>query len=154
MSIELKVPEVGESITEVLIGEWLKSEGEHVDRDEEVVVIETDKATLEVAAPEAGTLTRVLKQTGDKASVGDVIGYLEAGEVAAAKAEKKPAAVGKGPAAGKNTPELKPNRETAEERSAGTVRGGTGAEQPSNASPASTARAAAQETEAVRESRA
>src|ERR1051325_1536334 len=83
MPLELKVPEVGESISEVLIGDWLKSEGEHVERDEEVVVIETDKATLEVAAPASGTLSKVLKRTGDKASVGDVIGYLEAGGAAA-----------------------------------------------------------------------
>ncbi|HUK40872.1 MAG TPA: 2-oxoglutarate dehydrogenase complex dihydrolipoyllysine-residue succinyltransferase [Candidatus Acidoferrales bacterium] len=79
MSIEIKVPEVGESISEVLIGNWLKSEGDHVERDEEVVVIETDKATLEVPAPDAGTITKVLKQNGDKAAVGDVIAYLEEG---------------------------------------------------------------------------
>src|ERR1043166_3759271 len=89
MPVELKVPEVGESINEVLIGDWLKSEGEHVERDEEVVVIETDKATLEVAAPESGTLTRVLKRTGDKASVGDVIGYLEPGAGTQAQPERR-----------------------------------------------------------------
>ena len=80
MSIELKVPEVGESIKEVLIGDWLKSEGDHVQRDEDIVVIETDKATVEVAAPESGTISKVLKRTGDKATVGDVIAYLEPGE--------------------------------------------------------------------------
>ncbi len=80
MSIELKVPEVGESIKEVLIGDWLKSEGDHVERDEEVVVIETDKATVEVSAPDSGTITKVLKQSGDKAAVGDVIAYLEPAE--------------------------------------------------------------------------
>lgn len=80
MSIELKVPEVGESIKEVLIGDWLKSEGDHVERDEDIVVIETDKATVEVAAPESGTISKVLKRTGDKATVGDVIAYLEVGE--------------------------------------------------------------------------
>src|ERR1043166_532906 len=80
MTVDLKVPAVGESIKEVLIGDWLKSEGEHVDRDEDVVVIETDKATVELAAPQSGTLSKVIKRTGDKAAVGDVIGYLEAGE--------------------------------------------------------------------------
>jgi len=80
MSIELKVPEVGESIKEVLIGDWLKSEGDYVARDEEVVVIETDKATVEVPAPDSGTLTKILKQSGHKAAVGDVIAYLETGE--------------------------------------------------------------------------
>ena len=89
MPVELKVPEVGESIKEVLIGDWLKSEGEHVDRDEDVVVIETDKATVELAAPQSGTLTKVLKRTGDKAAVGDVIGYLEAGESNIKQPEKK-----------------------------------------------------------------
>ena len=46
MAVELKVPEVGESITEVFIGEWLKSEGDTVEKDEALVEVETDKATL------------------------------------------------------------------------------------------------------------
>jgi len=79
MSIELKVPEVGESISEVEIGEWLKKEGDFVERDDEVVVIETDKATVEVSAPESGTITKILKPSGQTASVHEVIAYLEAG---------------------------------------------------------------------------
>src|SRR5216110_2603596 len=77
MSVELVVPSVGESITEVEIGEWLKNEGEPVDQDEPVVVIETEKVTVELPAPTAGTITSMLKHKGDKASVGDVIGYME-----------------------------------------------------------------------------
>src|ERR1043166_7223538 len=104
MTVDLKVPAVGESIKEVLIGDWLKSEGDHVDRDEDVVVIETDKATVELAAPESGNLTKVLKRTGDKAAVGDVIGYLEAGESNIKQQEEKEA--GAQPARGKQeTPE-------------------------------------------------
>ncbi|MGN6730948.1 MAG: biotin/lipoyl-containing protein, partial [Candidatus Binatia bacterium] len=61
MPIELKVPEVGESISEVEIGEWLKKEGDFVEQDDEVVMIETDKATVEISAPEAGTITKILK---------------------------------------------------------------------------------------------
>ena len=80
MPIELKVPEVGESISEVEIGEWLKKEGDFVERDGEVVVIETDKATVEVSAPESGTITKILKASGQTASVHEVIAYLEAGE--------------------------------------------------------------------------
>jgi 2-oxoglutarate dehydrogenase E2 component (dihydrolipoamide succinyltransferase) len=80
MPIEVKVPEVGESISEVEIGEWLKKEGDFVERDDEVVVIETDKATVEVSAPESGTITKILKPTGQTASVHEVIAYLEAGE--------------------------------------------------------------------------
>jgi len=80
MAIEVKVPEVGESISEVEIGEWLKKEGDFVQRDDEIVVIETDKATVEVPAPASGTITKILKSTGQTASVHDVIAYLEAGE--------------------------------------------------------------------------
>ena len=65
MAVELKVPSVGESITEVEVGEWLKSEGESVDRDEPVVELESDKATVELPAPAAGVVTEILKQTGD-----------------------------------------------------------------------------------------
>jgi 2-oxoglutarate dehydrogenase E2 component (dihydrolipoamide succinyltransferase) len=76
MPVELIVPSVGESITEVEIGDWLKKQGETVDQDEPVVVIETDKVSVELPAPAAGTITKLLKQTGEKASVGDVIGYI------------------------------------------------------------------------------
>jgi 2-oxoglutarate dehydrogenase E2 component (dihydrolipoamide succinyltransferase) len=84
MAIELKVPEVGESITEVEIGAWLKKSGDSVRKDEPVVTLESDKATVELAAPEAGTLTRLLKQPGETAKVGEVIGYLENGRRAEA----------------------------------------------------------------------
>ena len=70
---EVKVPEVGESITEVFIGAWLKNEGENVEKDEPLVEIETDKATLEVPAPVSGTLSGVTKKQGDSATVGEVI---------------------------------------------------------------------------------
>src|SRR2546421_6261997 len=80
MAVELVVPSVGESITEVEIGDWLKNEGEHVDLDEPVVVIETEKVTVELPSPASGTLKSLLKHKGDKATVGDVIGYLEEGD--------------------------------------------------------------------------
>jgi 2-oxoglutarate dehydrogenase E2 component (dihydrolipoamide succinyltransferase) len=80
MAVELIVPEVGESITEVMIGRWLKNEGEPVEKDEGVVEIETDKVTLELPAPATGTVTQQLKQQGDEASVGDTIGYMEEGQ--------------------------------------------------------------------------
>jgi 2-oxoglutarate dehydrogenase E2 component (dihydrolipoamide succinyltransferase) len=77
MPVELVVPSVGESITEVEIGDWLKRPGEPVSQDEPVVVIETDKVTVELPAPASGTITETLKQKGQKAAVGDVIGYME-----------------------------------------------------------------------------
>ena len=79
MAIELVVPKVGESITEVQIVEWLKAVGDKIDRDGNLAVIETDKATVELPAPVSGTLTKVLKGKGQMAKVGEVIGYLEEG---------------------------------------------------------------------------
>ncbi|MCX7430731.1 MAG: 2-oxoglutarate dehydrogenase complex dihydrolipoyllysine-residue succinyltransferase [Planctomycetia bacterium] len=92
MPLELKVPEVGESITEVMIGTWKKREGDTVAIDESIVEIESDKATVELPAPRAGTLTKVLKGSGEKAKVGEVIGYMEpAGAGAGAPAATSPA---------------------------------------------------------------
>lgn len=79
MSVELKVPGVGESITEVEIGDWLKAEGDRVERDEVVTVIETDKATVEISAPVTGKLSKIKKRTGQSAVVGEVIGIIEEG---------------------------------------------------------------------------
>jgi 2-oxoglutarate dehydrogenase E2 component (dihydrolipoamide succinyltransferase) len=78
MRIDLTVPNVGESITEVEIGEWLKNKGDRVGKNEPVVVVESDKATVEIRAPESATLVEILKNTGDSASVGEVIARLEA----------------------------------------------------------------------------
>ena len=83
MAVELVVPSVGESITEVMIGEWLVEEGGSVQRDQAVVEIESDKATVELNAPHAGTITQVLKKQGEMANVGEVIGYMEEGDAAA-----------------------------------------------------------------------
>lgn len=79
MSLELKVPQVGESITEVILGDWLKSTGDPVALDEALVVLETEKVTIELPAPKAGKLGKILKQQGETAVVGEVIGYLEEG---------------------------------------------------------------------------
>jgi 2-oxoglutarate dehydrogenase E2 component (dihydrolipoamide succinyltransferase) len=102
MAIELKVPEIGESITEVEIGGWLKSTGQAVKKDEPVVTLESEKATVELAAPDAGTLSRVLKEKGATAKVGEVIGYLEKNGPSNAEPEKPKAQ----PVAAK--PEVKP----------------------------------------------
>ena len=92
MPIELKVPEVGESISEVEIGEWLKKEGDFVEQDDEVVIIETDKATVEISAPESGTITKILKPSGQTAAVHEVIAYLESGRPTSEEAPTKPTA--------------------------------------------------------------
>jgi 2-oxoglutarate dehydrogenase E2 component (dihydrolipoamide succinyltransferase) len=77
MPIELKVPEVGESITEVMVGTWKKREGDAVAADDSIVEIESDKATVELPAPAAGTITKILKGSGERAVVGEVIGIME-----------------------------------------------------------------------------
>jgi len=80
MSVEVKVPPVGESITEVTIGEWLRREGDFVRADEFVVIVESDKVNLEVPAPAAGRLVRVTKKSGELARIGEVIAEIEAAE--------------------------------------------------------------------------
>lgn len=101
MSVELKVPAVGESITTVEIGDWLVAEGEPVDKNASLVSIETDKVTVELPAPVAGVVARRLKQKGDSAEVGEVIGYMEEGAGAApsAPADAAPASAGSEPSA-------------------------------------------------------
>jgi 2-oxoglutarate dehydrogenase E2 component (dihydrolipoamide succinyltransferase) len=91
MPIELRVPEVGESITEVEIGDWLKSVGDNVRKDEPVVTLESEKATVVLPAPESGTIAKVLKEKGQTAKVGEVIGLLEQdGHASQGESQKKP----------------------------------------------------------------
>lgn len=90
MSVEVKVPHVGESITEVFIGEWLKSEGQAVKVDENLVELESDKATFEVPSPTAGVIESILKKPGDSANVGDVIATINENAEAASDDQPKP----------------------------------------------------------------
>ncbi len=112
MAIELKVPPVGESITEVQIGDWLKGEGESVSQDEIIVKIETDKVTVDLPAPASGTITQIKVQKGAVAQVGDVIGYLEEG-AAAAKPAPAPAAAPAAPAPAAPAPAPAPSAPSA-----------------------------------------
>ncbi|HYP88097.1 MAG TPA: 2-oxoglutarate dehydrogenase complex dihydrolipoyllysine-residue succinyltransferase [Polyangiaceae bacterium] len=118
MPIELKVPPVGESITEVQIGDWLKAEGESVSRDEVIVKIETDKVTVDLPAPADGVISQIKVKKGAVAQVGDVIGYLEEGASAAAqpKVASAPPPVAPAPAAPPAAPPAeaapRPSRDT------------------------------------------
>jgi len=76
MATELKIPSIGESVTEAEITKWLKSEGDPVKKDETVAELETEKASFELPAPEGGTLGKRLKDEGESAEVGEVIGYI------------------------------------------------------------------------------
>ncbi len=93
MPVELKVPSVGESVTQVEVGDWLKNVGDSVSRDDIVVMLETDKVTVELPAPVSGTISKILVQKGASANVGDVVGYMEEGAAAqAGSAAKAPSA--------------------------------------------------------------
>jgi 2-oxoglutarate dehydrogenase E2 component (dihydrolipoamide succinyltransferase) len=78
MSLEMKVPTVGESITEVTIGQWFKKDGDHVEMDEVICELESDKATFELTAETAGTL-KIKAQEGDTLEIGAVICVIEEG---------------------------------------------------------------------------
>jgi 2-oxoglutarate dehydrogenase E2 component (dihydrolipoamide succinyltransferase) len=95
MAIELRVPSLGESITQATVGAWLKKEGEPVQVDEPVVEVESEKATVAVPAPAAGILARVLKPSGAAVAVGEVLAVLEERGAAAGAG----AAAGQAPAA-------------------------------------------------------
>ena len=83
MATEVVIPELGESIAEVVLLEWLKAEGERVERDQPVCVLETDKANVDLPAPVAGYLRR-LKEPGQTLKVGEAVAIIEAEAGAAA----------------------------------------------------------------------
>ncbi len=95
MATEIRVPTLGESVTEATIGQWFKKVGDTVAADEPVVELETDKVTIEVPAPAAGVLESITANPGDTVNVGALIGAIGAsGSVAAAApAAAKPAEV-------------------------------------------------------------
>jgi len=79
---EIKVPSLGESVSEATVAQWLKKEGESVKADEPIVELETDKVTLEVNAPEDGVITKITIGEGEDVEVGAILGEIEAGEAA------------------------------------------------------------------------
>jgi len=83
MTAEIRVPTLGESVTEATVSKWLKQPGEAVERDEPVVELETDKVTLEVPAPQAGVIAEILAAEGSNVPVGAVLGTIAEGMVAA-----------------------------------------------------------------------
>ncbi len=93
MAQEIKVPEMGESITEATILSWIKNEGDPLQADEVVAELETDKVTMEVRAPSGGILGKILKKAGEVVKVGEIIGQVhENGGISSPSSEKKEAA--------------------------------------------------------------
>ncbi|KGE13560.1 2-oxoglutarate dehydrogenase complex dihydrolipoyllysine-residue succinyltransferase [Sphingobacterium deserti] len=110
MSLEIKVPAVGESITEVTLAQWLKQDGDYVEMDENIAELESDKATFELPAEKAGIL-RIIAQEGDTLEIGAVVCSIEDGDApAAGGAEKKEEA----PAEKEQTPASAPAKEDPE----------------------------------------
>ncbi len=113
MSIEIRVPSLGESIVDATIVQWLKKPGEAVDRNEPVVELETDKVNVEIPAEQAGVLESISREEGDNVEVGELLGMILEGataeapageetveaaeepEVEAAEAEPEPVAAGR-----------------------------------------------------------
>lgn len=88
MSIEIKVPVLGESVVEATVAKWMKNVGEKVNADEPIVELETDKVSLEVPSPKAGVLTDIVAQEGDTVEVDAILALLQEGAVAAAEVKQ------------------------------------------------------------------
>ncbi|HZW04327.1 MAG TPA: 2-oxoglutarate dehydrogenase complex dihydrolipoyllysine-residue succinyltransferase [Anaerolineaceae bacterium] len=104
MAIEIRVPEMGESIIEATVARWMKNEGDPVAAGEPVVELETDKINLEVSAQQAGILERIERQAGEQVAVGDVLARIapqEVGETAVPQTGSQPEAA-EAPAREKN----------------------------------------------------
>jgi len=86
MSIEIKVPAMGESVTEATVARWFKKEGEAVKRDEPILELETDKVTVEVPAPADGAIESIAVQAGATVQVGTLLGAIAEGKAGSASA--------------------------------------------------------------------
>jgi 2-oxoglutarate dehydrogenase E2 component (dihydrolipoamide succinyltransferase) len=110
---EIRVPTLGESVTEATIGKWFKKPGETVAVDEPLVELETDKVTIEVPAPAAGVLSDVAAKDGETVAVGALLGQIKEG--AGAPAATKPAAAApaaRAPEPPKSAPAAAPSADT------------------------------------------
>src|SRR5690348_1779224 len=106
MSTNIKVPPMGESVTEATVARWFKKEGDAVKRDEPLLELETDKVTVEVPSPADGAIESIAVQQGATVSVGAVLGAIAEGKAGAtAKAAPAPKAEALKPAAPVPAPE-------------------------------------------------
>ncbi|MEX2570032.1 MAG: 2-oxoglutarate dehydrogenase complex dihydrolipoyllysine-residue succinyltransferase [Gemmatimonadota bacterium] len=125
MSVEIRVPPLGESVVEATVGQWTKREGEAVQKDEILVELETDKITVEVAAPDDGVLGKIEKQEGETVGVEELLGTLNegaaaptGGEAEKTEAVEKPQASAKPGAAETEAPQTEaPSRDGAPQTS-------------------------------------
>jgi 2-oxoglutarate dehydrogenase E2 component (dihydrolipoamide succinyltransferase) len=98
MATEIRVPTLGESVTEATVGQWYKQAGDAVTADEPLVELETDKVTVEVPAPASGVLSEIIVKAGDTVAVGSLLGAIAEGDGKAKPAPAKAAAAAPQPA--------------------------------------------------------
>ncbi|MDE2183897.1 MAG: 2-oxoglutarate dehydrogenase complex dihydrolipoyllysine-residue succinyltransferase [Alphaproteobacteria bacterium] len=111
MTIEIKVPAMGESVTEATVARWFKKEGDAVSRDEPLLELETDKVTVEVPAPADGAIERIAVKPGDTVQVGATLGAIAEGKAGAATPviSRNPDAVTPKPAPATEAPKPAPS---------------------------------------------
>src|SRR6201994_3091263 len=97
MTVEIKVPAMGESVTEATISKWFKKEGDAVKRDEPLLELETDKVTVEVPSPADGAIESISVQAGATVQVGALLGAIAEGKGGVAQAPKPAAPKAKAP---------------------------------------------------------
>ena len=99
MATEIRVPTLGESVSEATVGTWFKKVGDAIKADEPILELETDKVTIEVPAPASGTLSEIVAQAGETVGLGALLGQIaEGAAAAAAPAAAAPAAAPAAPA--------------------------------------------------------
>lgn len=118
MSVEIKIPAVGESITEVTLAQWLKEDGDYVEMDENIAELESDKATFELPAEKEGIL-KIIAEEGDTLEIGAVVCTIEEGDAPAGSADKKEDAPAE--KAATTAPAEKEETESADSYAAGTA---------------------------------
>ncbi|MBB4278828.1 2-oxoglutarate dehydrogenase complex dihydrolipoyllysine-residue succinyltransferase [Rhizobium mongolense] len=91
MATEIRVPTLGESVSEATVGTWFKKVGDAIKADEPILELETDKVTIEVPAPTSGTLSEIVAQAGETVGLGALLGQIAAGAAAPAAAPAKAA---------------------------------------------------------------
>src|SRR4029078_7021445 len=104
MTVEIKVPAMGESVTEATISKWFKKEGDAVKRDEPLLELETDKVTVEVPSPADGAIESISAQAGATVQVGALLGAIAEGQAGAAPKPAPPTPEPPKPAAPAQTP--------------------------------------------------
>jgi 2-oxoglutarate dehydrogenase E2 component (dihydrolipoamide succinyltransferase) len=113
MTVEIKVPAMGESVTEATISKWFKKEGDAVKRDEPLLELETDKVTVEVPSPADGAIESIAAQAGATVTVGALLGAIAEGQAGAAANKAGAAPAAKAPAPKAEAPKTEASKSTA-----------------------------------------